>query len=406
MLSGIIIDQWKKEIPALLIFNLITAIGVFFIPWSRQVEVLITIMAISGLSMGALDTGGNVWCLNLWKNNNGPYMQALHFLFGVGAFISPLIIAPFLSQQQNVSTLNTTDSNGLKENSTDHNLIPSITYAYGILGIISFIVTMMFIFLLFVSSSEELQEDHKNINNGKRQDRSLSITFIFFTILLLSVYAGIEIGYAQMLSTFAVKSHLQLSKETASYMTSVFWATFTFGRGLAILLAVKIRPFMLIIVDFVFMVISSSLLLPISLGNKHEILLWTGTAVLGLSLASFYPSTISWAENHVNISNKVASLFVIAASLGETVVPLTVSQYVDKKPQVLLYIVMISVVLCGALIFILWLLTFWLGNKHDIEENLEIQLSASSNLVEIQEQIQDNNAEQESEVTNLNHSRI
>ena len=36
-------------------------------------------------------------CLELWGQQSAPYMQALHFSFGLGAFIAPLIAAPFLS---------------------------------------------------------------------------------------------------------------------------------------------------------------------------------------------------------------------------------------------------------------------------------------------------------------------
>ena len=43
-------------------------------------------------------SGGNVLCLNIWGMNSGPYMQALHFSFGVGAFVAPLIAEPFLAQ--------------------------------------------------------------------------------------------------------------------------------------------------------------------------------------------------------------------------------------------------------------------------------------------------------------------
>lgn len=42
-----------------------------------------------GFAMGFGDTGGNVGMIRLHKEHVGPYLQALHFSFGVGAFISP-----------------------------------------------------------------------------------------------------------------------------------------------------------------------------------------------------------------------------------------------------------------------------------------------------------------------------
>jgi FHS family Na+ dependent glucose MFS transporter 1 len=37
-----------------------------------------------------------VWLTHLWGKENPPFMQLLHFAFGVGAFISPFIAEPFL----------------------------------------------------------------------------------------------------------------------------------------------------------------------------------------------------------------------------------------------------------------------------------------------------------------------
>ncbi|CAC5381924.1 NAGLT1 [Mytilus coruscus] len=56
--------------------------------------------------MGVLDTGGNVFCVRLWGVKSPPYMQALHFAFGIGAFIAPLIAQPFLSNSTSNSLLN------------------------------------------------------------------------------------------------------------------------------------------------------------------------------------------------------------------------------------------------------------------------------------------------------------
>lgn len=53
-----------------------------------------------------LHTGGNIYCIQIWGKNSGPYMQTLHFCFGVGAFIAPLLAKPFLSADAVSSALN------------------------------------------------------------------------------------------------------------------------------------------------------------------------------------------------------------------------------------------------------------------------------------------------------------
>ncbi|CAI9732116.1 Hypothetical predicted protein [Octopus vulgaris] len=40
---------------------------------------------------------GNVFCMRIWGQQSGPYIQAMHFAFGIGAFIAPLLAKPFLA---------------------------------------------------------------------------------------------------------------------------------------------------------------------------------------------------------------------------------------------------------------------------------------------------------------------
>mgnify|MGYP001795784684 CR=1 FL=1 len=57
--------------------------------------------------MYVIFSGGNVICLQIWGKDSGPYMQALHFAFGVGAFMAPLVAAPFLSTEVNSNCTST-----------------------------------------------------------------------------------------------------------------------------------------------------------------------------------------------------------------------------------------------------------------------------------------------------------
>jgi hypothetical protein len=41
--------------------------------------------------------GGNVLCLDAWRGfDSGPFLHSIHFTFGIGAFIAPVIAEPFL----------------------------------------------------------------------------------------------------------------------------------------------------------------------------------------------------------------------------------------------------------------------------------------------------------------------
>ena len=56
--------------------------------WSLAAAVL-----IMGVAEGALDVGGNTLLIWVHRHKVGPFMNGLHFFFGAGAFLSPIIIA-------------------------------------------------------------------------------------------------------------------------------------------------------------------------------------------------------------------------------------------------------------------------------------------------------------------------
>src|SRR6202012_2897651 len=66
------------------------------------IGLLFLINAINGLSCGVLDVLMSVWVVEMWEQDCGPYIQALHFTASIAAFFAPLIAKPFLA---NVSSL-------------------------------------------------------------------------------------------------------------------------------------------------------------------------------------------------------------------------------------------------------------------------------------------------------------
>ncbi|XP_054721316.1 sodium-dependent glucose transporter 1-like [Uloborus diversus] len=345
LIGGIILDCMKKREALLVLFNLIISISVLLIPFSRDVVTLVAVMAVSGSVMGALDTGANVWCLNLWSGDNSPYFQALHFLFGIGAFLAPLVAEPFLDKNnETLEILNT-------------------SYAANI-------ITLLFLSLFCFANDNECAKEKRNVQYSNPHF-CITVLIISLTFLLLGVYAGIEIGFGQMIATYAVKSDLHLSKSDASYLTSLYWASFTVFRGVGILLAAKFSSLSLILFDFCLMLISGIVLL--IFGNSSVAMLWFGTGLLGCALSSFYPSAVYWTEKYVNVSNKVASSFVVAASFGEMIVPFAISQFLDDRPEFFSYILLSSILVCGILILFLWITTSKVGVKAVIDENIETE---------------------------------
>ena len=48
---------------------------------------------------------GNMQLIKIWGDDHGPWMQALHCVFGVGALLGPLVATPFLSPTDEVTVM-------------------------------------------------------------------------------------------------------------------------------------------------------------------------------------------------------------------------------------------------------------------------------------------------------------
>src|SRR5512133_2664511 len=72
------------------------AVTCVFIPISNSLALLLFAMFLNGLSASILDVGCNT--LLLWTHGDkaGPYLNGLHFFFGVGSLIAPLLFAQVL----------------------------------------------------------------------------------------------------------------------------------------------------------------------------------------------------------------------------------------------------------------------------------------------------------------------
>ncbi|XP_023211302.1 sodium-dependent glucose transporter 1-like isoform X2 [Centruroides sculpturatus] len=385
IVAGVLLDRFRKQL--IIVFNcLLIAISIAAIPWWTRLLPLIMNFLINGIAMGALDTGNNVYCLDIWKKESGPYLQALHFFFGLGAFIAPLIAEPFLPDSSNNheknsthnSTYFTTVYSELDNHSTSNSPNEdghSIHFPYGILGCYVLFVVISHIIALCIWPKEEKTDRNEATNNIHKSNIPLYSTIISLTALFMCMYSGLEIAFGQLLTTFAVKGNLHLSESTGSFMTSVYWGTYTFARAFSIFLVTCTNLICPILVDLA-LFIAAGVCLSL-FGGSSETMLWIGIAVLGFGLSSVFPSVLAWLEFHIPLNSKVASLFIVGVSLGEMVVPLSISHFIDKHSMALMYATLLLG--CGStlLFIILWLLIIRYKKTEKIEKEKLGHLSTS-----------------------------
>ena len=66
------------------------------LPHMSDLYWLLSLFFLNGCFLGAFEAASSMLLLHIWGKENGPFMQAFHFFFGIGSLVAPLIAQPFL----------------------------------------------------------------------------------------------------------------------------------------------------------------------------------------------------------------------------------------------------------------------------------------------------------------------
>lgn len=250
-------------------------------------------------------------------------MQALHFSFAAGAFVSPIVakmlFGPDGNRSVGVIASNSTSTVASEQisNALDvHAVVSSLKSMWAYIVIGSFVLLISVIYFLLCSSSSVTRDKARTTpaQSLVSQHHSLLVGLLFFFFF---AYVGAEVAYGSFVFTFA-KDYAQMASSQAAMLNSFFWATFATCRGLAIFFAACIYPGTMIFISLVGSTVSSLLL---CLFSKNNIVLWACTGLYGASMATTFPSGISWVEQYTTVKASTAGVFVVGAALGEMVLP-------------------------------------------------------------------------------------
>ncbi|XP_077995953.1 sodium-dependent glucose transporter 1B-like [Glandiceps talaboti] len=166
-------------------------------------------------------------------------------------------------------------------------------------------------------STDETAESPEHVANpGARRFR---VILLLIVCAFTFIYLGFETLYGGFLYSFAMKSDLPFTPVSAAYLNSAFWGSYAAFRFVAIFLTIKITPRTMLTMDVIGMLISSSLLAVF--GNKSIEILWLASILLGISMASAYPSMLSWTEIYIKLTGKTTAAIVVAASSSDSLLP-------------------------------------------------------------------------------------
>ncbi|XP_075059029.1 sodium-dependent glucose transporter 1 [Mixophyes fleayi] len=349
VLGGVLFERMNQHL-LLGISMLATCAGLGVLPWCKKAILLTGVMCIVGMSMGFLDTGGNVVILNTWGDEAGPHIQALHFSFALGAVLAP-ILAKLIPEILPLDNLHFKDVQPvLNENNTlEEKLILPLGIKKSMLSyiVIATYILLVSLFLFILYSKSRANQSVIKSSEEKAQTAKYHNTLMFLLFLFFFCYVGAEVAYGSYIFTYAITT-AQMDHDEAAGLNSIFWGVFAAVRGLAICFATCLYPGTMLLLSMIGCTVSSLCLL---LFYTNRIVLWVGSALYGASMATTFPSGFSWAQQYTTIGGTSASLFVIGAALGEMAIPASVGylQGVFLTHPVLMYTILASSALTSVL---------------------------------------------------------
>ena len=216
-------------------------------PYCSSLVSLYSCSFLSGLGTGSLDNAVNVLILSIWEGGNtGPYMHALHFTWGLGAFLAPITAKPFLVNKEGNETLDTipghiTDTEAEQSFLTIRTLYPALS-SYGLLTT----VACLYYFFKDIRPSHSDEHNAEAVEEAMSGRRDLSrrseLLIIGLLAILFFLYNGLEVAFGTFIPVFAVKSNLRLTRADSSDVAAIFWGTFAGMRGLSVVLAIFAKP--------------------------------------------------------------------------------------------------------------------------------------------------------------------
>jgi FHS family Na+ dependent glucose MFS transporter 1 len=289
------------------------------LPSMPALVLLVVLVFVLGLGEGGVDVGGNASIVWAFGARVGPFMNALHFFFGLGAFLAPLLVAQAVL------------------------LTGSYAWSYRFIALLMVPPAL----LLLTQVSPTPHRDHSEAAGGPVETSLVTLIVVF-----LLVYVGAEVSYGGWVFTYATETGLA-PESTAAYLTAAFWGALTVGRLLSIPLAMRFGAAVMLGGSVVGCLIGIAIayLFPGSIQA-----LWAATLVIGFSMAAIFPTVITLAGTLMTVTGRITGWFLVGSSLGAMSVPWLIGQLFDRfGAPVVMVTILLDLLLMAALFIVLML---------------------------------------------------
>ncbi len=306
--------------PVMAVALIVMAVLLSLAPAAPQLAMLILVIFIVGSAQGCLDVGGNTLLVWLHGEKVNPFMIGLHLFWGVGTILSPIFIA-----QANLIT-------------------GYYTWGYWLIAILTLPVVLM----LIRAPSPVAPHKQPGAAEIKPTNWWLVILFMFFYL----AFVGAEGAYGGWIYSYAIKTGIA-TETVAAYLTSAYWGALTLGRLVSIPLSLRFKSQTLLIADLAGCLLALSVAV---LGGGSTPTVWIATIIMGASVATLFPVTLSYASEVITVTGQFTSLVFVGASTGGMLVPWLIGQFFESAgPQSAMWIMLADMMVAVGVFIVLYL---------------------------------------------------
>jgi FHS family Na+ dependent glucose MFS transporter 1 len=289
LLGGWLFD-WAPGRVVLGAAEMLSATLLFLVPHVPWIGLLMALLVVKGVAGGVVGIGANT--LLLWTHGGkaGPFLNALHFFFGLGAFLSPFLLGLLIT------------AGG------------AYWQAYVVLAVFDFVVGASV--LLFLRPPLPVRTPPAD-GTASRAASWYLVVIVLSAMLFLFFYVSAEITFGGWIYTYAVTLGLA-DAAAAAYLTSLFWFAFTLGRLVSIPVAIRLAPVQILVAALSGCAVFLGLLIAFP---ASPAILWLAVAGIGLSMAPVWPSGYTLAVQSIRLTAGVSAVIMLGDSVGGMVMP-------------------------------------------------------------------------------------
>ncbi|HEY3594940.1 MAG TPA: MFS transporter, partial [Polyangiaceae bacterium] len=312
VLGAVVAGRFFDRLPGhrIMAAGLVCTAGAFAqVPGFASLGALVVAFAFAGAGAGAVDVGGNTLLAWTYGDRVGPYLNGLHFFFGVGSAVTPFFVGAAFARGVDLAWVYWT-----------------IAALFAILGV----------FVAALPSPPRRVVSAAEAGAPLRHGRLIALV-----ALSLMAYVGIELGFGSWIFTYAT-SRRSMSDAHGSYLNSVYWAAFTLGRLASIPAIAQLThgyearaskvaaPARALRSVLEAAQIGAAIALAILFVSHESATLWIGSALLGLSIGPIFPTLIGVAEQRLKLSGPLTSIFLAGGGIGGIAIPWFIGKAMQK----------------------------------------------------------------------------